>query len=171
MRWPSAATKLDSCSIDLAPWCRFQPEDIVVLHDAQPHSDYWPTKVNYILLCLLTRLLSSLADVLVACCLQVQLPDRASRHSHAACRLPHHCRRTSRRPCSGSSGIQEHRTASSSPSRAMDAWTCRTTRSGTAYSPLTMRGYLPPFPPPQGSSLVSCGRACFTCKYQHMKML
>ena len=33
-------------------------------------------RLGYILLCLLTRLLSSLADAPVACCLQVQLPDQ-----------------------------------------------------------------------------------------------
>ena len=30
----------------MAAWCRFQPENIIVLHDEQPHPEYWPTKVR-----------------------------------------------------------------------------------------------------------------------------
>ena len=32
--------------VELPVSCRFKQSNIVVLHDKQPHSEYWPTKVR-----------------------------------------------------------------------------------------------------------------------------
>ena len=134
---------VNTTSMTFPQWCRFQPEDMVILHDAQPHSDYWPTKVESHPLLPMTGLLLSVMSLRQSLACICTCPTPWNLHIMCARSPAYQCRKISGMLFSGLSGTPADRTPLSLLSRAMAAWMCRTVRSGMASFLLTMKGYLP----------------------------